>query len=343
MVLKIQNIEQNIALLQLFLGPRLNNEGDSYTDTLFGDILNDLNEMDSTLKTINEVQQTNDLLAALDLIKTIIPKLDKANETLTRANEDLTGAIQKIEESEEKVDGYILELDETTKDLKLIGQNIEIKPTNLNFKKAFDISDNIVLLSFPLLVSIIITFTSLILSNLFIIRQVHQASYFREIISPTWDVNFIIADYFINLLFIAIQATVLFAVGLIWIGIPTSALLPYSIIILILSSFFIFIGMSFGYLIKSSSLSMLVTIFLVMLLFIVSDLIIPTSLTSPIVRLFTELNPFVIIYSLLKNVFIINQSLIEIYPKLIFPAFLLLFSIIAMSISRKINKKRKIS
>ena len=317
------------------------NQGDyEHSASILGLILQDLNDVDSVLSNIEDLQNVQDLLDALTLLESIIPKLDSINQALIETESDLGLAIEKTQESRIKVANYIIQLDSITQDLEVFGERLDTKTVSLNFKQNEVLSDNPVLFAFPMLVAIIITFTSLILSNLFVLRQVTNPSYFRELISPTKDICFLFADYLINLFFILIQSAVLFLVGIYWIGIPFDTLFAFALTIFIASSLFIFIGMSIGYLIKSQNLSMLLTIFLVMLFFITSELLIPAPLISPFIRFFLELNPFVLLSNILKNIFVLNNPLSVNTLRLIVLGIFLFFSGILVYVSRKINKVR---
>jgi len=333
-------IENRINNLKYFLSSRLGSSDYNYVENELNSLLNDLEELDSALDNINAVQQNQDLIDALNMIISIIPKIDEVNNLLIQTDQDLTLAISKTRESGEKVDEYIVGLDLVTKDLEEFKSRVGAKSTVLNFEEGNSITQDPVLLSFPLLVSIIITFTSLILSNLFILRSVNRPSYFRELISPSSDSNFLVADYLVNLLFIFVQSIVLFLVGVYWIGIPFYTVYSFFFSICLTSSLFIFIGISLGYLIKSQSLSMLLTIFLVMLFLIISDLLIPVTLISPSIRFFVQLNPFVLLSNLLKTLFVLDRPLSESSYQFIILGFFLFFSAILTYVSRKINKSR---
>lgn len=334
------NLENSITNLKTFLQTRLGYDDYNYVEGELNDMLYDIEQIDIALDNIIAIQQSYELVEKIDLVLDVIPKLDNIHASLEQTDEDLASAIQKTQESKIKVQGYIDNLEIVTEDLEDLSEKVGTKTARLNFKEYFSLSNDPVLVSFPLLVAIIITFTSLILSNLFVLRQVNQPSYSREIISPTKDSSFLLADYFINLFFVAIQAVVLFIVGISWIGVPFDSIYAFTLGIFLTSSLFIFIGMSIGYLIKSQSLSMLLTIFLVMLLFIVSELLVPTPLISPTMRFFIELNPFIILTAILKTTLVLERPMSETSWRFIVLGFFLFFSMVFAYISRKINKTR---
>jgi len=177
---------------------------------------------------------------------------------------------------------------------------------------------------------------------MFILKQVNRPSYFRDIISPARNFNFIFANYFINLFFVFIQASVLFLIGRSLSVLSFEVLLTFAIGIFLSSSIFILIGMSLGYLIKSQNLSMLIAIFLVMFFLIMSDLLAPSILASSFIRFIISLNPFVLLNEILADSFILERPLISLIPSLTLLAYWLCGLIIAVYLSKRISIKNAI-
>jgi len=337
---KKQQIEIQINSLKTFLSGKLISGDYIYVSSIFDSLLADLNEMNSALSNMESLSNQQDILLVLDLLGSVIPKLDSINQALYDTDADLTVAIEKTREGQIKITEYISRLAEAVSDLEGFKSIADQKGVVLNFKEDTPVSGDPILIAFPLLVTIIITFSSLVLSNLFIVRGVNRESHFRELISPTRDVSFLSADYLINLFFVLIQAAVLFLVGFYWVGISINTLLPFAFTIFLVGSFFIFIGMSLGFLIKSPSLSMLLTIFLVMLFIILSDLLVPTLLLSQLMKLFIDLSPFVMLSEMLKSVLVLEKPVSSILWRVIFMGVFLFLAGILVYISKKINKRR---
>ena len=151
--------------------------------------------------------------------------------------------------------------------------------------------------------------------------------------------TFIMGDYFINLFFVTIQAIVLFLIGLYWFSVSISISPIFFICIFLSASTFILIGMAIGYIVKSESLSMLLTIFLVMLFIIFSDLLAPSVLATPVLNFFINMNPFVILQKLLTDIIIINRSIYGLVPNLLKLGIFMLVSFIVVYIAKKISKE----
>ena len=243
------------------------------------------------------------LVTTLDNVSQLYSELDNIKSVLDQTVVGLNDAIVSINKTIVSIDTYLVELDKQSASLSSFSQQATGKNLNWNFISGLSASDP-VLLSFPLLVSIIIMFTSLILPNMITSKQTHENSYFREMVSPVSKFSFLVANYFINLFFILVQAGVLYFVGVSWVGIPPSSGVNFFVSILLAATVFIFVGMGISYRVRSRSLSSLVTIFTVMFSLILSSVVAPPILASGFVKFFMNMNPFVILLGILRNIFL---------------------------------------
>jgi len=278
-----------------------------------------------------------DVLGNLELI---ISNLDSIKQTIDQLDQDLENSIQKTQESKQKIDYFIDSLEKAQKEIEVFSGNISSGRASIGFKDTFPVKENPVFLVFPFVIAIIISFTSIILSNMFILKQVSRPSYLKDIIAPSKDINFLLADYLVNLFFISIQAGVLFLIGFYWFGISPDTIFIYVLAIFLTASIFIFIGMAFGYFIKSQNVSMLLTIFFLMVLLILSNLIAPILLAGQTIRFFIDSNPFAVISRILIDSLILNKPLPYIMAPLLRLFIFFIISILIAYISRKVSKKK---
>lgn len=282
------------------------------------------------------------IIELLNKVESILAQTEQMQIMLDRLYSDLDVFIEKNNESQSRTRGFIEQLDEVQVDIDQFSGKLSTANSVVSFFKAYKIDETPSFLLFPLLVSLIIMFTSLILSNMFILKEVNDLSYFRDLITPTSDIIFLISNYMTNLFFISIQAVVLFIIGVKVVGISTDSAFIFMLAVFLASSIFIFIGMSIGYLIKNQNMSMLISIFFLILLLILSDIFAPSMLGGEIVRFFTDLNPFVILTTILSDVIIFNKSYISIIPEFI-KLFMFLFgSMILCYISRKYSREKMV-
>lgn len=266
--------------------------------------------------------------------------IEDTRNSLYQADLELNQSIEKTRENKEKIDALVEEIDKASLELEGFGKNITSDKFSFEIKEMFNIPDNPVLLAFPLLIALIITFTSLVLSNMFILKEVNQSSYLREVISPSKDISFVFADYFINLFFVAVQSVVLFLVGTFLFSLPISEIFIFVLSIFLASSIFIFIGMGIGYLIKNQNLSMLITISLVMVSLIFSDVLAISALSGKLVSVFINFNPFMILKGILENRFILNKNAGDFFISFARLGFFVVVSFFFAYFSKKISKRR---
>ena len=306
------NLKKENLITELY---RLRNAIDSnsslasfyYVSNSIDSIIYDLNQINSDLSTINSNMQN--LLQILDNIDKAIARLDEIKIMLDRIDSDLGNAIYDTQDGKRKILAFQEKLEQSKGELNRLKSDIGSGSVlNVNFENAFSLTEDPISLTFPLMLSIIITFTSIVLSNLFILNQIHKPSYLRERITPTGDINFLLAEYLINLFFILIQIGAFMFIGALWFGIDFNIDSSLLTSIFLASSIFILIGMSLAYFISSRSISMLIAVFVVILLFICSDLLVFPSLVDPVIRTIIELNPFVILNKILFDLILLPDQ-----------------------------------
>ncbi len=335
-----QEIETSILILRNFLYISLDQEGYNYANLILLSISDELNSMDDLINELEKTQElTNDLVPFLENYDEMMNNLEEIRITLDQLDGDLDSSIQKTRESKERISSFILRLNTFASSVQDLSGSLESGLVSASFKNAFPITDKRVFLVFPTLVAIIITFTSLVLSNMFILKQINQPSYFRELIAPTRDTSFLMADYLINLFFVGIQAFVLFLVGYFWFNLTIDNLKIFILGIFLTASIFVFIGMSIGYLVRNQSISILLTIFLLILLLILADILAPSVVAGPFVKFIINLNPLVILSKILTDSMVLNKELYRIVPSFFILGVFLIISVIIAYISKKICKK----
>jgi hypothetical protein len=334
------HLVSQIEVLKVILSVQLPQAQYQEFDDLLTSIVNDLENIDRNLQNIESVMAGNEIEDVVNSFDEMVVKIENIRTLLYQADEDIDNSISQIQGSKLKIQEFDLTLEEAERDLTGLIEEVKDGDTSISFKDSFEFFDDPTFLIFPLLISLIITLSSLVLSNLFILRQVNKPSYFRETITPTSQVSFIFADYIINLFFISIQIVVLFLIGLTWFEFPLHSFYLFFLVCFVVSSIFIFVGMSFGYLIKSQNLSMLTTIFLTMLMLIFSDLLIYSDLTGNFVKFFIDLNPFVILNSSLKNVIVFNKDFFYLVPSLMILSVMYVVLFLVTYLSRAINFAR---
>ncbi len=332
---EINNIENNLVDAKNFINGKIPQNDYIYFAALIDPSVQSLQNIENSLDYIGSNYNNEEVLNLLDAFDEMSYQLDEVRTSLYATSADLDAAINRMSNAKMRVGTFKDKIRDMQNEITGFQNGNGNGVVGLNFIKAFGASENLVLTAFPFVISIIITFSSLVLSNRFILNQVNKPSYQRELISPTKDFSFILSDYLINLFFVCIQVFVLVLIGFVWFGIPIYKLPAFLIAILLVSSSFIFIGISIGYLIKSESLSTLFTIFLVMFLMIFSDMLVYSMLLPTFLKFLINLNPFVILNNILNDTIIVGKDL----DKLVLPIFRLCILVVSSFLIAYLSKK----
>lgn len=193
---------------------------------------------------------------------------------------------------------------------------------------------------FPTLVILVVMFISLLLSSTLVIREKKSPAYFRNFITPTSDIMFILGDYLTNLIILSIQLTVIFIVGAFFFKEALFAVLGNSLLLLlIIASVFIMAGMLIGYVFKSEETATLGAISIGSLLLFFSGTILPLEALPKALKDIANFNPFVIAEGVLKKLMLFSSELSVVIESLgTLALFFIILAILVYS-SRKVSKK----
>ncbi len=270
-------------------------------------LLRNLERVDNDLAVIEDSLTT--YVFILDNLNLTMEKLDSIRTLMDEIDADLYKNIERTRATKIKIQSFLFELEQGKARIEGFSEGIDLENVNIVFKNVYQIRDDPVLIAYPLLIAIIVCFTAIILSNLFISKQINHPSFLRDLIAPTKDIAFLTANYIVTLSFIFLQVFFLYLVGNFWFEISVFNNLGYSLfLIFLVASIFVFVGMSIGYMIRSQYLSMLISIFFVIFFFIYSNILTPVVLAGPIIRFSIGINPFVLLTDGLLDLIILNNK-----------------------------------
>lgn len=174
---------------------------------------------------------------------------------------------------------------------------------------------------FPTLLVLVIMFISILLSSTLVVREKISDAYFRNYISPTNDLIFLISNYLTNIIVLTLQVVIIIGIAsfffrdvvqILWTNVP--------IALFVLTTVFILLGMVIGYLFRSEETANLAAISISSLLLFFSNTILPIeSLPQTIVKI-VNYNPFVMGEKILKQLIIFKKDL----PSVELPLYYLL-------------------
>ena len=269
------------------------------------------------------------MIDATSIKENLVSTISDANLLLAQNSEgakDIENTINSITSDISTVKSTSAE--EIATPIKLAINPISTKATNLNFL-------------FPTLVVLLIMFIGLLLSSILIVREKLSAAYFRNFITPTHDLVFILSDYATNLIILFIQLVIIFGVGLYFFRENLfSVLLKSSIAIFLLSTLFISLGMLLGYLFRSEEAVALGAFSIGSLFLFFSGTILPLETLPEAVKKIADFNPFVLGEAVLKKIMLFNLGFTELGSTLYILLAYILVSFIAVYYARKLSKQR---
>ncbi len=334
-----EEIDGLISSTKLLLSGKVDSATYSQVTSNLDEISDNLEEIVLSLEALEETYNDPTLTELINNLDNLIEGLDGINQELDSLDSELSLAISRTHSSKERIETFIIELDKTADEIYSFSSSLNGKKMDVQFKEAYSVGSNVVFVYFPIIVALILTFTSLILSNMFVLKQINEQSYFRDLITPTSDFTFIFADYLVNLFFVIVQGIALFFVGFFWFGVPLTYAPIFMLIVFLSASCFIFIGMGLGYIIKRQNLSMLITIFLVMILLIMSDLIAPSILTPQMVKTVVGFNLLNVLQITINKIIILRTGFWSIFSQIYLFLGVMVFSFIFAYIGKKICRK----
>lgn len=170
---------------------------------------------------------------------------------------------------------------------------------------------------FPSLIALVIMFISLLLSSTLVVMEKNSKAYFRNFITPTRDVVFVLATYLTSVFLLLLQLVIILVVSAYFFRAEIVANLPLTALILFLvASMFILAGMLIGYLFNSEETSTLASISLGSIFLLMSNVLLPLESMPPSIQELSKYNPFVLSQTLLEKSILFTTPISTIADKL---------------------------
>ena len=181
----------------------------------------------------------------------------------------------------------------------------------------------------------------LLLSASSIITEKESRAYFRNFITPTNEFLFMAGEFFSNFIILIIQTSILIGVLYYFFNgtLTTQTFLLTGLSLLVIGSFFILLGMLFGYIFNTKQTVTLAAVSAAMIMLFFSNAILPLETLSKYTRNIVQYNPFIISEILLKKVLLFGSDIFgisqEMYLLLGFGFAVLIGAILARTLSKK--------
>ncbi len=224
--------------------------------------------------------------------------------SVSEVDRALGASVQQLEAIRATVDGIIADVNSVrVTDPSAVAEPIvtNIKPVNaqqtyLNYL-------------FPSLMILVVMFIALLLGTTLVMMEKHSPAYFRNFITPTRGITFIIATYLTNMVLIVVQLVIILAIAGYFFSAQVLPSLPAVIgVLLLAATFFTLAGMVIGYLFMSEETATLASISLGSVFLFMSSVIIPIESMPTAVRAIAAFNPFVLSERVLRQVLLFSPS-----------------------------------
>ena len=312
------------------------NISEGMAQNLIDSLENVKNALPNTKIKVNDVlsnankNRNIDLDTSVDDISWTITELEDiksdidANETRLRANvENVLVKLREVEKSEielssnlnslsEGQNEVVIGLGETVTDLdkiilslnsrKNIGaDNIaspvktKIEPINVDYNNKDYIT--------PIMLSLIVLFSAILLASTFVLKEKKTKAFFRNFMTPTKNITFLLSTYLTCLIIISVQFLLVF-IGMKYILkidiIPILA--PLAVVLIATILVFISIGIFIGYLFRSDETIIFSSMIVAALFMFFSNVILPLENISGGLMKFLKFNPLVVSDLALKKI-----------------------------------------
>jgi len=278
--------------------------------------------------------------------KTELKKIMKGLTLVNNSYNSLSGSLKTIENKTAAVDASLVSLSGEIDALILEINNVKISdaekvvsPIKTQINTISKESSNWAHL-FPTLTALVILLSSIILASSLVLAEKNARAHFRNFLTPTSDLTFIIGTYLTALLVLAVQLSILFTGTIYFTKLNLSGILPQIALVLFVScSAFIFMGMLIGYMFKSEQTSLLASISIASLLIFFSNTIFPTEAIIGSLRYGAMFNPLFITDALLKKLFLFKANIGSLTFELLTIAGIFALLFVFTYAARKITKK----
>jgi len=303
-------------------------------------IASQISSIDSAITSINSgLSSTNDSSVESDLTS-IKTKLESLKLGLSGGTSAIESKSQSGETSLTKVSEEIGKLIQNISKITISTPENIVMPIKTEINSISKDSTNWKNL-FPTLTALIVLLSSIILSASLVLDERRAKANFRNFMTPTSDLSFILGTYVTCMIILFAQMVLLFLGTILLTNLEVYSVLPQIALILFLSSSaFIFLGMFIGYVFKSDETTILATISVASLLIFFSNTILPTESIAGDFKYVAMYNPLFITDLLIKKTILFNAAIQSLIPEmLVLLGGMLLFLVLTL-FGRKITKRK---
>lgn len=303
-IASLQQMEENIKEMESNMDDA-HDELDQFEDDsakIFLSSDEQLNMTASTFDTADDLlEQAQEQAATLDEQKTSL------TERLGSMGDAITSSGSLLTQLQDGLDSVVNTLDEAsvlTPDNIINPLEVKVKPVSTEHTKLE--------LLFPTLFTLVIMFVAILLGVIIINHEKSSRAHFRNFITPTPDILFIIGAFLTALLLTSVQVVILILLGMLVFGIQFLPVIGGLLFLVIVAgSIFSIIGIFIGSILTSEETTTLAGIIASVILFLFSSTIVPIESMTAFSRFLVSFNPFYIIDYLLRKQLIFQTNVLS--------------------------------
>ncbi len=273
-----------------------------------------------------------------------VKQLDDIDALLEGEIKRTDSYIVKINQSVEKMDAIIAEAREKLKEISRFGSSDAEKIVKPITQEFLQLRSGVkgVQLAFPILLTTVIVFISLLFANIITLLEIYNKAYTRNILAPVNDLLYTAGMALTNFIVIFFQVCILLLVAQFKFNVDIAGhiwqMLPVAIIMIFI---FVFIGMIVAYLSNNIQTSILITTFVALAFFLLSDLLNTLEAMPIIAAAVAKLNPVVVANAMFRKIIFFDIPLSALTAELaVLLAYLIATGVLLVCVSKRKNKRR---
>lgn len=281
-----------------------------------------LEELNQSIQTLYNAtpEQLDELNSKLDNVTssltTIEAKFTTAKTSITEASsriDDVKNSLLNIKDDLNKLKTSIENINDAINSIQVTSAESIVNPIKTTIQPIASTGSYLNYI-FPYLIILVIMFISIILSSTLIQMEKSSKAFFRNFVTPTKDITFVMATYLTTLFVLILQITVVLGVSYYFLKTSIFTNVLYTLLLIFFAiTLFTVIGMIVGYLFKSEEGTTVISISVASIFLLLSNLIIPLERMSPIIQSIAKYNPYVMLSELLKRLIIFDVTFKDIY------------------------------
>ena len=335
-----------------------NKDQKSFSSSLSSD-LEDIDFSYSTYSTSEIDEEISDIKDSQNLSSSVFNSLNSLiddfessyntlENTIESANSDLTSVSSSISSLDSDLSSDTTNLESIDSNLETISLSIEeititsvesiVSPIKTSIEP-ISFTNSYLFYILPSLLVLLVMFVTLLMSATNIIGEKTSRAYFRNFITPTNELYFMVGEYLSNIFVLFLQTMIMMGVLFYFfndLGWHLFAITGLSL--LIIGTFFILLGMLIGYMFNSKEGVVLGTVSVALILLFFSNTIIPLETLSSYTRELLQYNPFIIGETILRNILLFNTGLSTVQNQIYILLGLSILIFIAAYIAQKFSK-----